>query len=116
HYNAHTTASDAIFAGCPVLTTPGSTFAGRVAASLNHHLGMQEMNCIGDEDWIAFAVNFGHDSQARAALKARFSGQRNSSTLFNMAGFARDFSTLILSMVERYRNGEAPVDIGPLPT
>lgn len=115
HYNAHTTASDAIYAGCPVLTTLGSTFAGRVAASLNHHLGMDELNCIGDDDWIAFAVNIGHDSEARAALRTRFDRQRDSSTLFDMTGFARDFSTLILAMVERHRNGEAPFDIGPLP-
>lgn len=116
HYNAHTTASDAIFAGCPMLTTPGSTFAGRVAASLNHQLGMDELNCIGDEDWITFAVNIGRDSQARAALKTRFDRQRDSSSLFDMNGFARDFSALILAMVDRHRNGEAPIDIGPLPT
>ncbi len=115
HYNAHTTASDAIFAGCPVLTTPGSTFAGRVAASLNHHLGMDELNCVGDEDWIAFAVNVGRDPTARAAFKARFDRQRDASTLFDMSEFAHDFSALILAIVERHRSGGPPIDIGPLP-
>ena len=115
HYNAHTTASDAIFAGCPVLTTPGSTFAGRVAASLNHHLGIDELNCIGDEDWIAFAVKVGTDATARKALKERLAQQREASSLFDMTAFARDFSALILAMVERHRNGEPPIDIGPLP-
>lgn len=116
HYNAHTTSSDAIFAGCPVLTTPGSTFAGRVAASLNHQLGMDDLNCIGDEDWIAFAVNIGRDALARAALKERFDRKREASDLFDMNAFSRDFSTLVLAMVERHRNGEPPIDIGPLPS
>lgn len=115
HYNAHTTASDAIFAGCPVLTTPGSTFAGRVAASINHHLGMDELNRVGDEDWIAFAVNIGTDATARKAMKERLARQRTASSLFDMTAFARDFSALVLAMVERHRNGEAPIDIGPLP-
>ena len=115
HYNAHTTASDAIFAGCPVLTTPGSSFAGRVASSINHHLGMDELNCVGDEDWIAFAVNIGTDATARKALKERFARQRAASSLFDMTAFAGDFSALILAMVERHRNGEPPIDIGPLP-
>ncbi len=115
HYNAHTTASDAIFAGCPVLTTPGSTFSGRVATSLNHHLGMDELNCVGDEDWIAFAVNIGLDAVASTLLNDRFDRQRKASTLFDMIGFARDFSALILAMVERNRNGEPHIDIGPLP-
>src|SRR5690606_12864895 len=52
-YNAHTTASDALWAGCPVLTRPGDTFAARVAGSLNHHLGMDDMNAGSDEAFIA---------------------------------------------------------------
>lgn len=115
HYNAHTTASDAIFAGCPVLTTPGSTFAGRVAASLNHHLGMDELNGVGDEDWIAYAVNVGRDAAARTALKQRLDHQRVASGLFDMSAFADDFSGLILALAERHRNGKPPIDIGPLP-
>lgn len=115
HYNAHTTASDAIFAGCPVLTTPGSTFAGRVASSINHHLGMDELNRVGDEDWIAVAVSIGTDATARQAVKERLARQRVASSLFDMTAFAGDFSALVLAMVERHRNGEAPIDIGPLP-
>ena len=115
HYNAHTTASDAIFAGCPVLTTPGSTFAGRVTASLNYQLGMDELNCVGDEDWITYAVNIGRDATARTALKARFDQHCEASTLFDMTEFARNFSSLILAIAERHRSGEPPIDIGPLP-
>ncbi|MEP6634508.1 MAG: UDP-N-acetylglucosamine-peptide N-acetylglucosaminyltransferase, partial [Luteimonas sp.] len=55
-YNAHTTASDALWAGCPVLTVPGATFAARVAGSLNHHLGLDDMNAATNADYIATAI------------------------------------------------------------
>ncbi len=115
HYNAHTTASDAIYAGCPVLTTPGDTFAGRVVASLNHHLGMEELNVASDDAFVEFAVRIGRDASARAALRERLALQRASSPLFDMAGFARDFEALITGIAERHRSGVRPADLGPLP-
>lgn len=91
HYNAHTTASDAIWAGCPVLTTPGETFASRVAASLNHHLGMPELNATDDRAYIDLAVRTGTDSAFRDSLKRRLAECRGRSPLFDMKGFARYF-------------------------
>jgi predicted O-linked N-acetylglucosamine transferase (SPINDLY family) len=114
YYNAHTTASDAIYAGCPVLTTPGDTFAGRVAASLNHHLGMDELNVASEDAFVEFAVSIGRDPAARAALRKRVTRLREASPLFDMAGFARDFATLITVIAQRSRNGDRPVDLGPL--
>src|SRR5690606_40059570 len=77
----YTTASDALWAGCPVLTTPGGTFAARVAGSLNHHLGMQRMNRGDDADFIDFAIRIGRDVALRAELRAedRKSTRLNSS-------------------------------------
>ncbi|MCZ7009930.1 O-linked N-acetylglucosamine transferase family protein, partial [Salmonella enterica] len=66
-YNAHTTASDALWAGCPVLTRPGDTFAARVAGSLNHHLGLGAMNVDSDGAFVARAVALGRDAHARRA-------------------------------------------------
>ncbi|HEY0659981.1 MAG TPA: UDP-N-acetylglucosamine-peptide N-acetylglucosaminyltransferase, partial [Lysobacter sp.] len=100
-YNAHTTASDALWVGCPVLTQPGATFAARVAGSLNHHLGMDGMNVIDDEAFIARAVTLGRDAGARAALRADLAQRRRSSGLFDMAGFARDFASAISDMRQR---------------
>lgn len=93
-YNAHTTASDALWAGCPVLTTPGQTFAARVAGSLNHHLGLDGMNMGSDEDFIATAIRLARDPDERTALRARLVRARDESGLFDMAGFARDFAAL----------------------
>src|SRR5690606_4587591 len=90
-YNAHTTASDALWAGCPVLTRPGATFASRVAGSLNHHLGLEAMNVASDESFIATAVRLAHHPDERAALRDRLARARRESGVFDMDGFARDF-------------------------
>jgi predicted O-linked N-acetylglucosamine transferase (SPINDLY family) len=97
-YNAHTTASDALWAGCPVLTRPGETFAARVAGSLNHHLGMASMNVDSDAAFIARAVELGRDAQALAALREEVAVRRRDSGLFDMQGFARDFVEAVRRM------------------
>jgi predicted O-linked N-acetylglucosamine transferase (SPINDLY family) len=107
-YNAHTTASDALWAGCPLLTTPGETFAARVAGSLNHHLGMDRMNRRDDADFVDFAIRIGRDAALRAELRAELAARRRESGLFDMSAFARDFAALLRRMVERQRAGLAP--------
>ena len=99
-YNAHTTASDALWAGCPVLTRPGDTFASRVAGSLNHHLGLDEMNVADDESFVATAIALSGDPPRLAALRERLARQRASSGLFDMDGFARDFATLAAGLAD----------------
>ncbi|AVJ31985.1 UDP-N-acetylglucosamine-peptide N-acetylglucosaminyltransferase [Stenotrophomonas sp. MYb57] len=94
-YNAHTTASDALWAGCPVLTCPGATFAARVAGSLNHHLGLEHMNVADDAAFVATASALGNDPAALAALRAELAQARERSGLFDMTAFARDLSSLL---------------------
>lgn len=106
-YNAHTTASDALWTGCPVLTRPGETFAARVAGSLNHHLGMAAMNVDSDAAFVARAVALGRDPQALAAVHAELAQCRRDSGVFDMAGFARDFAAAVTSMAQRHRAGES---------
>lgn len=98
-YNAHTTASDALWVGCPVLTRPGETFAARVAGSLNHHLGMASMNVDSDAGFIARAVELGRNPRALAAVRGELIRRRRDSGLFDMDGFARDFVAAIGAMV-----------------
>lgn len=88
-YNAHTTASDALWAGCPVLTCPGDTFASRVAGSLNHHLGMHSMNVEDDAAFIRTAVALGNAPEQLAGLRTTLMERRTSSGLFDMPGFAQ---------------------------
>lgn len=99
-YNAHTTASDALWAGCPVLTRPGDTFASRVAGSLNHHLGLDALNVADDAAYIALASALGNDRQRLHDLRAELQRLKRTSGLFDMAGFARDFAAVARRMAE----------------
>ncbi|KRD75430.1 tetratricopeptide repeat protein [Lysobacter sp. Root983] len=107
-YNAHTTASDALWAGCPVLTRPGVTFAARVAGSLNHHLGLASLNVDSDEAFVARAVALGRDPAALAALRAELAQRRADSGLFDMNAYAADFAAAVVAMAQRHRQGLAP--------
>lgn len=113
-YNAHTTASDALWAGCPVLTRPGDTFAARVAGSLNHHLGMQALNVADDDAYVALATALGNDAVRLAALRQALQARRSASGLFDMRAFARDFAALAQRLAERHRQGLPPtaIDLG----
>lgn len=110
-YNAHTTASDALWAGCPVLTCTGDTFAGRVATSLLQQLGLPELACEDEEAFIAMATQLGNDRDALATLRQHLSQQRTQSPLFDMQGFASDFKRVVQAMSARYRIGRKPVDL-----
>lgn len=110
-YNAHTTASDAIWAGCPVLTVAGETFAARVTTSLNTHLGMPVLNAADDDAFVETAVRVGHDGAMRDALRAELAERRSNSGLFDMRAFARDFAAVLSRMVERHQRGLDPADL-----
>ncbi len=115
-YNAHTTASDAIWAGCPVLTRPGDTFASRVAGSINHHLGMPELIAADDGAFVATAARFGNDRRALATLRERLAAQRETSGLFDMRAYAWDFAALLREMDDRRRKGRSSEPIVPRET
>ena len=110
-YNAHTTASDALWAGCPVLTLAGVTFAGRVAASLLHHLGLDELITSSGEAFVDTAVRLANNPTELQELRRRICGARRDSTLFDMKGFAADFRRAMLAMMARHRIGRPPADI-----
>ena len=110
-YNAHTTASDALWAGCPVLTCTGRTFAGRVATSLLEQLGLPELVCEDEEAFIAMATQLGNDREALRTLRQHLSQQRSQSSLFDMQGFASDFRRAVQAMSARYRIGRKPADL-----
>lgn len=83
------------------MTTPGNTFASRVAGSLNHHLGMTYMNCADDGAFIETAISIGSDAQRLAALHEELAARRADSGLFDMRVFATDFTTLLQQLVDQ---------------
>lgn len=107
-YNAHTTASDALWAGCPVLTRPGETFAARVAASLLHHAELDELIVDTDAAFVERAVMLATSDGALDSLRARVEQARTHAPLFDMQRFARDFVCIVEKMAERARAGSAP--------
>jgi predicted O-linked N-acetylglucosamine transferase (SPINDLY family) len=109
-YNAHTTASDALWAGCPVLTQPGATFASRVAGSLNNALGQNWLNAANDQAYIDLATQLARDPTALTDLRSRVETARRERNLFDTAGYAKDFEAALLTMFERSQRGEAPED------
>jgi len=110
--NAHTTASDALWAGVPVVTWAGRTFASRVAASLNHAVGLGALACDDIEHYARTVVELAHDPERRAQLRAHLVDARQHSPLFDSLRFTRDFEALLLRMMRRHADGLAPA---PLP-
>jgi protein O-GlcNAc transferase len=105
-YNAHTTASDALFAGVPMLTRPGRTFASRVGASLLTTLGLTELIAETSEVYVAKAIAIGNDPKRAAALRARLAQQAVASPLFDMERYTRDLETAYARMIERAWSGQ----------
>ena len=107
-YNAHTTASDALWVGLPVLTCKGEAFAGRVAASLLHAVGMPELITPNLEDYEALALKLARDPALLAGIKAKLAGHRNACPLFNTVRFTRHIEAAYTTMWQTWQRGEAP--------
>ncbi len=99
--NAHTTASDALWAGLPVLTCMGEAFAGRVAASLLVAVGLPELVVTRQTDFEDLAVALAQDAARLGALRARLAAQRLSAPLFDAPAYTRDLEAAFVAMVQR---------------
>ena len=103
--NAHTTASDALWAGLPLLTCTGETFAGRVAASLLAAVGLPELIAESPASYEALATKLARDPRALSALKMNLAAQRDVAPLFDTERFTRHLESAYLTMWERARSG-----------
>jgi predicted O-linked N-acetylglucosamine transferase (SPINDLY family) len=93
-YNAHATTADALWAGLPVLTCAQGCFAGRVAASLLHAVGLPEAIAPTLEAYEELAVTLARDPERLAALRARLAANRATAPLFDTPGFARNIEAI----------------------
>ena len=107
-YNAHTTASDALWAGLPVLTCPGEVFASRVAASLLNAIDMPELIASTQEEYEALAVALATNPERLKTLKMKLQHNRLTTPLFDTRLFTRHIEDAYTQMVERYHAGLAP--------
>ncbi|HYK81312.1 MAG TPA: tetratricopeptide repeat protein, partial [Micropepsaceae bacterium] len=107
-YNAHTTASDALWMGLPLVTCPGSTFPGRVAASLLRAIGLPELVTDTLADYEALALELAREPAALTAIKAKLVANRDSHPMFDTARFTRYLEAAYSTMWERQQRGDAP--------
>ena len=107
-YNAHTTASDALWAGLPVLTCEGKAFAGRVAASLLHAVGLPELVTRNLAGYEALAWRLATDAAALRGIRDKLARNRETCPLFDTDRFRRNIQAAYREMWEICQRGERP--------
>src|SRR5580704_4449391 len=109
--NAHTTASDALWTGLPVLTCAGETFAGRVAGSIVRAAGLAELVASSPRDYEAIALALARDPARLAGIRSRLGTGCSSLPLFDMVKRTRDLEAIYARMAEIWRSGQPAAPI-----
>lgn len=107
-YGAHTTASDALWMGVPVLTALGRGFASRVCGSLVRSAGLEELVCDTLDEYVARAIELGHDRARLQGLRQKLLAGRDTCTLFDTPGLVRRLEGLYDEMWRDYAAGRLP--------
>ena len=110
-YNAHTTASDALWAGLPVLTQVGNTFAGRVAASLLNAAGLPELIAYSTEQYEALAVDLARTPEKLKGIKVQLAANRQTAPLFDSPLYTKHLEAAFEAMYQRHKAGLPPEHI-----
>lgn len=115
-YNAHTTASDALWAGLPLVTCRGEGFASRVATSLLLAVGLPELVTHSLEDYEALALKLAGTPAWLAEIRSKLAQNRASRPLFNARRFSRHIESAYMAMWERHHQGLSPehIEIQPI--
>lgn len=116
-YNGHTTTSEQLWAGLPVLTLKGSHFASRVSESLLRAIGVPELIAESEDDYLRMAVEFYQNRERLEPFKARLEENRLVKPLFDAERFCRHLEKAYDLMAERARQGLGPdhIDVPALP-
>jgi len=107
-YNAHTTASDALWAGLPVLTRIGRSFPARVAASILRAVDLPELVTETDAEYEALAIALANEPERLSLIRQKLAANRSSSPLFSGEVFARNIEKAYIEMIARNERGEPP--------
>ncbi|MGH8634835.1 MAG: tetratricopeptide repeat protein [Burkholderiales bacterium] len=114
-YNAQTTASDALWAGLPVITCLGTTFVGRVAASLLNAIGLPELVTHSLEEYESHALALATNPQRLAGIRSKLARNRNTYPLFDTDRFRRHIEAAYTTMWGRSQRGEPPESFAVVP-
>ena len=110
-YGAHTTASDALWAGVPIVTRPGATFPSRVAGSVLHAAGLPELIVDDEDDYFRLALALAQDTAKLKRTRAKLWRNRLREPLFDIFAYTRAIEALFTEMCRRYRSGLPPAAI-----
>ena len=108
HYNAHTTASDALWAGLPVLTCAGAAYASRVAGSLLHAVGLPELVTYSIGEYEALAMKLATQPLFLQTIRRKLVENLGRCPLFDTGRFRRHIEAAYTTMADIYRAGESP--------
>ena len=110
-YTAHTTCSDSLRAGLPVLTLQGETFASRVASSLLNAIGLSELITKNSYEYEKKAIELGNDLSKVVGLKEKIENNKLTKSLFNTKLFTSHIEQAYFEMYKRYNKNEKPENI-----
>ena len=105
-HNGHSSTSDALWAGVPVLTAPTGSFASRVATSLVNAAGLPELIVRDRQDYVAAAIRLGNDRAQLGALKRKLADNQRTAPFFDTRQIVRDLEAAYLSMWNICRAGK----------
>ncbi len=109
-YGSHTTGSDALWAGVPLVVCLGGTFASRVSSSLVSAAGLPELIASSDEEYFALALRLATHPDELGLIRRRLADNRLTCPLFDTSRFTRDIERLFMAMWEDHRAGrKAPI-------
>jgi predicted O-linked N-acetylglucosamine transferase (SPINDLY family) len=107
-YGSHSTAMDALWAGCPLVTLQGETFASRVAVSLLHAVGLPQLVATGMDEYRDLVLGLAADPDERRALRATLASAHDRAPLFDTPAFTRSLESAYRRMWEIYASGHEP--------
>jgi protein O-GlcNAc transferase len=107
-YNAHTTASDALWAGLPLVTCRGTAFPGRVAASLLNAAGLPELVTESLEAYERLALRLANDAEMLAGVRRKLADNRLRCPLFDTDLFRKNLESAYTIMWQAWQKSEAP--------
>jgi predicted O-linked N-acetylglucosamine transferase (SPINDLY family) len=109
--NAHTTCSDALWMGLPLVTCTGDTFPSRVAGSLLMAMGVPELITTSLNDYAALALELAMNAEARAEIRRKLASNRDGAPLFDSRRFARNLEAVYAQMWHEYIGGGTPAQL-----
>jgi predicted O-linked N-acetylglucosamine transferase (SPINDLY family) len=109
--NAHTTASDALWAGIPLLTRSGNTFASRVAGSILTSMGADELIVTHEEDYFQLAMRIYKDKEYLRHLKKMVKSGISNGPLYDIKKYTKNFENALMQVQSQCQNADAKTDI-----